>query len=303
MKLIRFSCLLLVLAAQFALAGEIALTFDDAPTPGSDVMDGKTRTAHLLRQLHDAEVKEALFFVTTTHIDPASEERLRAYADAGHLLGNHSHEHLSANDTAVDDVLLDAYKAHRILKPFDNVVPLYRFPYLHYGKDRASREEIAAGLGELGYSIGYVTVDNFDWYIDSLYRESVKAGKKIDKKKLGQLYVETIWNTIEFYDEIAKKSLGRSPKHVLLLHENDVAATYVGDLVRHIRSKGWKIVSPKEAYADPISQHKGDLSFTKQGRIAALAHESGVAVEQLRHRSENVEYLNKLFEQYGVVEK
>lgn len=303
MKLKCFASLLIALTAQFALAGEIALTFDDAPTPGSDVMDGKTRTANLLRQLHEAEVKEVLFFVSTKHVDATSEERLRAYTKAGHLLGNHSHDHQSANETTVNDVLLDAYKAHLILKQFDNVLPLYRFPYLHYGEDRESREQIAAGLDELGYSIGYVTVDNFDWYIDSLYRESVKAGKKIDKAKLGQLYVETIWNTIEFYDEIAKKSLGRSPKHVLLLHENDVAATYVGDLVRHIRSKGWKIISPKEAFSDPISQHKGDLSFTKQGRVAALAHQSGVATEALRHPSENVEYLNKLFEQYGVVEQ
>lgn len=40
----------------------------------------------------------------------------------------------------------------------------------------------------------------------------------------------------------------------------------------------------------------------KQGRVAALAHDSGVAVEKLRHESENAEYLDKLFVQYGVVE-
>lgn len=301
--MIRFFGLLFFFTTQLALAGEIALTFDDAPTPDSDVMDGQARTANLLRELRDAEVPEVLFFVTTKYIDSTSEERLRAYADAGHLLANHSHEHLSANDTSVEEVLEDASKAQQILKPFDNVLPLYRFPYLHHGKDAQSREAIAAGLGELGYSIGYVTVDNFDWYINSLYEKSVKAGKTIDEKKLGQLYVDTIWATIEFYDEIAKENLGRSPKHVLLLHENDIAATYIGDLIQHIRAQGWKIISPEEAYTDPLSQHQGDLAFTKQGRVAALAHEAGVAVEELRHPSENTEYLDKLFEQYGVVDE
>lgn len=301
-RLVGLACLLLALAAQFALAGEIALTFDDAPTPDAGVMDGNTRTDNLLRQLRDAEVKQALFFVTTKHIDSTSEKRLQDYVQAGHLLGNHSHEHLSANKVSVEEVLVDAYKAHLILKSYDNVLPLYRFPYLHYGNDQEAREQIAAGLGELGYSIGYVTVDNFDWYINSLFQESVKSGKKIDKEKLGQLYVETIWSTIEFYDEIAKKNLGRSPRHVLLLHENDLAASYVGDLVRHIRSKGWKIISPQEAYEDPINQHQGDLTFTKQGRVAALAHQGGVAIEKLRHPSEDMEYLNKMFEKYRVVE-
>lgn len=297
-----FACLLIAFNSHFAWAGEIALTFDDAPTPDSDVMDGEARTTKLISQLSDAGVKQALFFVTTKHIDSTSEKRLRDYVKAGHLLGNHSHEHLSANKESVNDILVDAYRAHLILKPYDGVLPLYRFPYLHYGTDPQTREQISAGLDELGYSIGYVTVDNFDWYIDSLFRESVKAGKKINKEKLGQLYVETIWETIEFYDEIAKKHLGRSPKHVLLLHENDLAATYVGDLVRHIRSKGWKIISPQEAFSDPISQHQGDLAFTKQGRVAALAHESGIATEELRHPSESIEYLNEMFEQYGVVE-
>ncbi|HEY7884524.1 MAG TPA: polysaccharide deacetylase family protein, partial [Cellvibrionaceae bacterium] len=274
-----------------------------APTPDSEVMDGSARTANLIRQLREAEVPEVLFFVTTQYIDSTSSERLRAYTHAGHLLANHSHKHLSANEITVEDVLEDARQAQQILQPFDNLLPLYRFPYLHYGKDTPSREAIAAGLSDLGYSMGYVTVDNFDWYINSLYREAVKAGKKIDEKKLGQLYVDTIWETIEFYDEIARKNLGRSPKHVLLLHENDMAANYIGDLVQHIRAKGWKIISPEHAYTDPISQHQGDLSFTKQGRVAALAHQAGAAVEALRHASENTEYLDKLFEHYEVVEK
>ena len=301
--MIRIIFLIVVFIAPFSLAGEIALTFDDAPTPDFDVMDGETRTDNLIRQLREAEVPEVLFFVTTKNINASSAERLRAYTQAGHLLGNHGHEHLSANSVSVEEVLEDARKAKQLLEPFDNLLPFYRFPYLHYGKDAESREAIAEGLNELGYSIGYTTVDNYEWYINALYQEAVKTGKTVDKERLGQLYVETLWETIEFYDNIAKRALGRSPKHVLLLHENDIAATYVGDLVRHIRAQGWKIISPVEAYTDPISQHAGDLLFTKQGRVAALAHEAGIATEELRHPSEDTGYLEKLFEQYQVVKR
>ncbi len=299
--MIRIFLLIVVFFTPFSLAGEIALTFDDAPTPGIDTMDGEMRTKSLIRQLREAEVPQALFFVTTEHINKVSAERLRAYTQAGHWLGNHSHQHISANELSVEAVLEDTRKAKRLLEPFDNVLPLYRFPYLHHGKDAQSREAIGKGLQELGYSLGYVTVDNYDWYINSLYVEAVKAGKTVDMERLGKLYVDTLWEAIQFYDAIANKALGRSPKHVLLLHENDIAAAFVGDLVRHIRANGWKIISPQEAYMDPISQQSGDLDFTKQGRVAALAHKAGMATEELRHPSENTDYLDTLFEQYKIV--
>lgn len=286
-----------------AVAGEIALTFDDAPLPGSEAMEGSDRTRRIIDALREAKVPEALFFVTATHITEESKPRLEKYAAAGHYLANHSYEHLSANKVPVNEFLVDAYKAHLLLKPFDNVLPLFRFPYLHHGETPESRQEIARGLKELGYGVGYVTVDNFDWYIDSLYREAVKSGKKINHQNLGKLYVELLWDSIEFYDGIATKTLGRSPKHVLLLHENDLAAIYIADLVQHIRSKGWAIISPVEAYQDPIAKTEKDLAFTKQGRVAALAHDAGISQDKLRHKSENTNYIDKLFDQYKVIEQ
>lgn len=88
--------------------------------------------------------------------------------------------------------------------------------------------------------------------------------------------MNSLWETIEFYDGIAKKVLGRSPSHVLLLYENDMAALFVDDLVAHIRLKGWEIISPIEAYKDPISRMVPDVLFNNQGRIAAIAHSKGM---------------------------
>lgn len=294
--------LIMFLCSGSAAARQIAITFDDAPTPAADAAAGQQRTHRLIENLRRAEVKQVLFFVTTKHIDSDSGKRLKAYVDAGHLLANHSHDHVSANERPANEVLLDAYQAHLQLKDFDNVLPLYRFPFLHHGADTQERETIRNGLSELGYSIGYVTVDDFDWYIDAKYQQALAAGKSINLDNLKNLYVETLWEAIMFYDTLARKHLGRSPKHVLLLHENDMAALFVGDLVKHIRAKGWKIISPQKAYKDAIGRVERDLAFTKQGRIAALAHEKGVPVEQLRHPSENTDFIDELFERYGVAE-
>ena len=117
------------------------------------------------------------------------------------------------------------------------------------------------------------------------------------------MYVESLWDSIQFYDGIATEVLGRSPKHVLLLHENDLAAIYIADLVQHIRSKGWKVISPVEAYQDPMAKVERDLVFTKQGRVAALAHDAGISQDKLRHKSESTEYIDMLFDQYNVIEQ
>ena len=43
------------------------------------------------------------------------------------------------------------------------------------------RDQVRAGLRELGYGDGYVTIDTFDFYIDSHLRRSVESGRRPDE--------------------------------------------------------------------------------------------------------------------------
>lgn len=278
-----------------AAAREIALTFDDAPTPDSALMSGAERTAKLIAALRNADVADALFFVKTDYINPQTTTRLKHYTQAGFHLANHSHRHLSANELGVEGYTTDAQKAHSHLKPFENLLMYHRFPYLHYGKDLTAANKLQESLADLGYSDGYVTVDNFDWYINALLVKAADEGKTIDYARARDFYVSTLYEAVEFYDALAKKTLGYSPRHVLLLHENDAAALFVADLVRHLRSKGWKIISPQQAYEDKIAEKFPQTAFQKQGRIAAIASAKGIPEAELRHISESTDYLDKAF--------
>jgi peptidoglycan-N-acetylglucosamine deacetylase len=111
---------------------------------------------------------------------------------------------------------------------------------------------------------------------------------------LKSTYIEHLWNSIQFYDNAAKQHLGRSPKHVLLLHENDLAAKFLGDLIKHLRSKGWNIISPAEAYEDPIANELPDVLFNGQGRVAAIARAKGIPAKELIQDSEDEEYLDRI---------
>ena len=69
------------------------------------------------------------------------------------------------------------------------------------------------------------------------------------------LYIESHVEAAEFYDGLARTAIGRSPIHVMLLHETDLAALYIGDLVKGLREAGWTIVTADEAYADSFGQY------------------------------------------------
>lgn len=296
--LLFFVCILFL--PPLTNAREIALTFDDAPTPDSALMTGAERTQKIISALQETGVKDALFYVKAGFINPQNAERLKQYTAAGFHLANHSFSHQSANQIDEKAYLMDVYHAHLALKDFDNLLNYHRFPYLHYGNDLVAINKLQVLLDELGYKDGYVTVDNFDWYISSLITKAVEEGKQIDYDKARDFYVNTLYDTIEFYDSVAQQTLKRSPRHVLLLHENDAAALFVGDLIKHLRDKGWKIISSQRAYQDPIAKSFPQTYFHKQGRVAAIANSKGIPETALRHPSENEAYLQKAFDAAGI---
>lgn len=296
----RLFIIICLILSPLGNAREIALTFDDAPTPDSSLMTGIERTEKIIAALKKSGVDDALFYVKADYINPQSAERLNRYTEAGFHLANHSFMHHSANQIDEHAYVMDVSRAKQALQAFDNVLGYHRFPYLHYGNDLTTINQLQNRLNKLGYKDGYVTVDNFDWYISALINKAVEEGKQIDYDKARDFYVNTLYDAIEFYDAIAQQTLNRSPRHVLLLHENDAAALFVGDLVKHLQEKGWKIISPQQAYADPMAENFPQVAFHKQGRLAAIAASKGIAESELRHPSENEAYLQKAFNDAGI---
>jgi peptidoglycan/xylan/chitin deacetylase (PgdA/CDA1 family) len=297
MRLYLTLLILLAFVSQpSGFAQEIAITFDDAPTHSSPVMTGEERTSRILAQLKAHQVAQVAFFVTTIHLDqdPTGLARLKAYAGAGHLLANHSHTHQWIRSIGTYGYIKDIQRADSVLKTLPTYTPWFRYPFLDEGRTRSSRDPIRTALADLKLSNGYVTIDNYDWYLNQLFREAVRANKKVDQQKLKALYLEHVWNSIQFFDAIAKRILGRSPKHVLLLHENDLAAYFIGDLIQLLKDKKWKIISPAEAYRDPIAASVPDVLFNGQGRVAAIAFDQGVPARELVQESEDEAYLDKL---------
>jgi len=271
------------------------LTFDDAPWSDGDLYTGLKRSEIFIKKLQQYNVPQVAFFAKSGNIDAVGELRLKMYGQAGHIIANHSHTHPHIHEVGVEKFIDDIKEAHQALKQFPGFRPWFRFPFLDEGKDENTRDQIRSALDGMGYINGYVTVDNYDWYLEFMYQQALKENKKINYDLLKELYIEHLWESIQFYQNIALKTLGRSPKHVLLLHENDLAALFLDDLISFLRGEGWLIISPEEAYKDPISQHIPNVLMNNQGRVAAIAREKGMAGRDLVQKSEDEQYLKDYF--------
>ena len=62
----------------------------------------------------------------------------------------------------------------------------------------------------------------------------------------------------------------------MLLHETDIAALFISDLVAELRRHGWKVVTADRAFADPISKAMPDVPYAWGTLTGAMAWEKGV---------------------------
>tara|TARA_R110002049_G_C9064701_1_gene554456 strand:+ start:209 stop:1156 length:948 start_codon:yes stop_codon:yes gene_type:complete len=274
------------LAQEPASRGRIALSFDDAPRGQGPLFAGPERAEALIASLRAVDAPPAVFFIKTDGLQ--SEEgraRIRGYGEAGHLIANHTHSHTWLSRTETDAYIADIDGAEALLAGLPNRRPWFRFPYLDEGTPREKRDTVRAALAERGLRNGYVTVDNYDWYIERLWQGALRDGRRVDLTALGAAYIDMLIGALEFYDAQAVNAIGRSPDHVILLHENDLAALFAGDLVEALRANGWTLISPDEAYADPIAALEPETLMTRQGQIGALAVEAGISPSSLTHRA------------------
>lgn len=259
----------------------IALTFDDIPRSAGAFFTPDERTAKLIVALQAAGVKQAAFFVNpgrlTTPDGQGGERRIAAYVAAGHVIANHSFSHPSLSKLTSDAYLADIDKAAEWLKGRKGYRPWFRFPFLNEGRsDKVKRDAIRAGLTARGLRNGYVTAEASDWNMENLTIAVTKAGKPMNMTALRDYYVTLHVEAADFYDGLARQTVGRSPAHVMLLHETDMAAMFIGDLIAALRKDGWQIITADQAYRDPISDVVYDTPSAQGTLTEMMAWQKGL---------------------------
>ncbi len=256
-------------------AKEIALTFDDAPVGSTVFFETHQRTNELIKKLKALNVPPVIVFANPCNRDDTNLviEQLKAYTTSGHIIGNHTCSHPRFDKVGFDVFSADALKADKILSPLYSGQKYFRYPFLNEGTNETGRDKMRDWLSRNNYRNGLVSVDNDDTIVTDRIIKAKEQGKKINHEKVKELFLKHILSAAEFYEKLAIENLGYSPKHVLLLHEIDGTVLYVDFLVKGLLKNGWKIISAKEAYEDPLYLKAPKNTYAGNGIIAQMVYE------------------------------
>jgi len=129
---------------------EVALTFDDAPSPF---------TKEVLKILDNYGVS-ATFFLVGSQVEK-SPEVARQIVAAGHEIGNHSFSHCWSSDDSVETLVEDIKRAEEAIYRATGQVPLYFRP-----PGGMVNDKVKEACGQTGYGILLWWVDSQDWLLN-----------------------------------------------------------------------------------------------------------------------------------------
>ena len=282
---------------------EIAVTIDDFNWNKSVRLSPDERNRAMLQALRShGDLKAALFVACRNADNDKGKELLREWDRAGHLIGNHSfsHKYLNNNKVTAEVFTADIAKCDEIIRSYPRFQKLFRFPYLKEGDTVAKRDAVRAFLEQHGYRNGHVTIDASDWVIEDRLSVRLSKDPAADVTPYRDFYLSHMWERSLYYDELARKVLGRSVKHTILMHYNLLNALFLGDLLDMFKSKGWKLIDAQEAFKDPVFQAAPEIVPAGESIIWALAKETGKFDKLLRYPGEDSEYEKAKMDRFGL---
>jgi peptidoglycan/xylan/chitin deacetylase (PgdA/CDA1 family) len=278
--------------AALARERRIAITMDDPNTEDTPHLGFEARNGAILAQLAAREV-QAMLFVCGKRIDsPQGAALLRAFNDAGHLLGNHSYTHKNYADPANtgEAFAADVAQCEALITGYSGFRRRFRFPFLKEGETAEQRDTLRAVLRERAYTNGHVTIDSSDWAYNIRLVERLKVNPELDLAPFRSAYLAHMLDRARYYDRLASTITGHSIAHTLLLHHNLLSALFLGDLIDALRTDGFRVVAPEEAFSDPVFALQPATIPAGESLVWALAHDDARLRAGLRYPAENDTY-------------
>lgn len=253
-------------------ARELVLAFENT-LQDSTSLDAKARSQMLLRNLKMAEVPQAMFLIKTENMGAKNRERVALYSDNGHLLVNAGHNHNLVSKSDLYAYEIGILKANRMLAPFAGYKKHIHFSYLHESGDFNIQRGLTDFLRERGYQpafTGFIPARGIDTYLDQLYQKKIRNNRRVDMAALEKTYIQLMTEPLLRQDEFLFNMLGYSPRQVLVVQENDLAAYFIVGLVDKLVARGWKVVAAEKALHDPIANPIANAGWGGNGYLHGL---------------------------------
>ena len=284
----RALLLALALIAAPAAARDIAITFDDLPAH-SALPPGVTRlqvAQEVIAALKAAGAPQVYGFINGVRLiqEPGSDAVLKAWREAGFLLGNHGWAHLGLS--AIDEATFESelIQNEPILKSLMGGKDWrwLRFPFLDEAyADPARRAASRAWLAAHRYRIAAVTASFGDYIFNEPYARCVAKRDTAAIAEMEQTYLDAAANSIRLSAQAEKAQFGRTPPDILLLHIGAFDAHMLPRLLALYKQAGFRFMTLQEATKDAANVGWVDPTMPPLPGRTLADEKSGALLQQI----------------------
>lgn len=249
---------------------KVALTFDDIPLGQGRQGSHCSREALLAVNERITEALQEIgapsaAFITTGNVCDAIRTRvlaevIRTWEQAGSLIGNHGHRHLSLSrvplgeytaDLRLADSLINLSSSTYRASSLGHTSKYLRHPFLHVGADTGTAKGLRRWLNRHNFTVAPVTIDNNEWVYARAYTLALGRNDSAMMRRLVPAYLEHVDEAFAFAESMAVRVVGEEIPQVLLLHANELNRDHIRDVLRVIQRRGYRFISLTEALTHP----------------------------------------------------
>jgi peptidoglycan-N-acetylglucosamine deacetylase len=267
-------------AASAARAQSVAITIDDGPNAGNTPrMSAQERNQAMLDALAKHRVQAALFVTAGYGANtPQGLPLLQAWSKAGHAIGNHTVTHPDLEKVPLAEYQRQVMECDRLISTQPGYQKWLRFTYLREGNTPEKIDGMRQFLRDHGYRNAQVSLDTSDWRLNEKLEQVLKKDPKADVSAIRTAYLAHIKQRALAYRELSQQLQGRDISQVLLLHHNLLNAMWLDDVLTQFKEMGWKIITPAEAFADPVYKLEPVRKAAGQSLLLSLGRTLGLGL-------------------------
>lgn len=242
----------------------LAITIDDLPYASPKGVEDAGALADV-RRVNEAILgalarhkATAVGFVNESRLQVAGErdervELLRRWIDAGMALGNHTYSHPRLQDTPPERYQDDIVRGDVVTRTLmEGKGPLFfRYPYNSTGPTKEVRQAVQDFLQDRGYRVAPFTVEHADYMFDKIWTGARASGDAGLQRKTREAYLAHLDTLLGFAETLSRDTFGREIPQILLIHDNEINAECLDDMLSRLEARGYRVVGLEEALKDP----------------------------------------------------
>lgn len=263
-QLATLSLLIFLPAAASAQAHAVAMTVDDLPyaTPNSissaDAAEAREINRRILRAFKRHHIPATGFVIEKKVEDlgkPTGQLILQQWTRPGFDLGNHLFSHPDVNMLTLAQTEEEITRGEATFAPLlaqaGKHPEFLRFPYNHTGDTREKHDAIAAFMMAHGYRLAPCTIDNSDYEFNDAYVLALALHDESMAARVRKAYLDYSGAEIDWYIRLNHDVLGYDPPHIMLLHDSQLNADTIDQVLNLFQKRGYHFVTLQQALQSP----------------------------------------------------